>query len=338
MFKKLNVIISVLVISAWSSVFPSVGFANEEVFTDVGSSYKYTQAIEFISNEGIVSGYPDGTYKPEKILNRAELLKILIEAKFDSEFEVYANEECFPDVKASEWYTKYVCFAKEMNFVDGYPDGSFKPGNDVNFVEAVKMAMGIFNYSYESTDPWYEGLITIASENNFIPLDISEFGQMFNRGQMADFVTRVLKSENDQLDEYLAELKDYKVTYASLEGKVNVEIEVEAELEIELEDDPESDIEIEDSNESDDDQSSETTIEIDDFAFEPGEITIQKGTTVIFKNDDSVAHTATSDTGIFDSGLLDNGETFSFVFDEIGEYSYHCTPHPSMKGKIIVIE
>jgi plastocyanin len=76
------------------------------------------------------------------------------------------------------------------------------------------------------------------------------------------------------------------------------------------------------------------TINIASFAFSPNSITINKGDTVVWTNNDSVKHTATGSG--FDSGLLNNNQSFSFKFNNIGTYNYICTPHPSMKGTVIV--
>jgi len=81
-----------------------------------------------------------------------------------------------------------------------------------------------------------------------------------------------------------------------------------------------------------------TTVDIDisGFAFNPATITIKKGTTVRWTQKDSTRHSATSDDGVFDSQLLSKGETYSHTFNDAGTFKYHCRPHSSMKGKIIV--
>lgn len=80
------------------------------------------------------------------------------------------------------------------------------------------------------------------------------------------------------------------------------------------------------------------TINIQNFAFSPAELTIKKGDTVKWINLDSVQHTATSDKEKFDSGLLSQNSSWSRTFNEAGIFEYHCTPHPYMKAKIIVEE
>lgn len=88
------------------------------------------------------------------------------------------------------------------------------------------------------------------------------------------------------------------------------------------------------SNNSPETQNS-TSVKIQDFSFNPATLTIKKGETVTWTNEDSIQHTATS-AGNFDSGMLSKGKTFSHTFDETGTFDYTCTPHPAMKGKIIV--
>lgn len=179
-------------------------------YSDVSTDYKYVNAIEFMTKEGVIQGNPDGTYQPERNLNRAELLKILIEARFETEFETYANSRCFPDVKKGEWFEKYVCFAKAKGIVKGYADGTFKPSREVNFVEAMKMTMKTYEYPYdENRDVWYEDLVQKAGERGFIPLDVNEFDENLNRGQMADMITRVVKEQRDELPLYISEQVQY---------------------------------------------------------------------------------------------------------------------------------
>jgi nitrite reductase (NO-forming) len=66
-------------------------------------------------------------------------------------------------------------------------------------------------------------------------------------------------------------------------------------------------------------------------------LTVKVGTTVTWKNDDpGMIHTVTSVDGLFDSGFLNEGDTWSYTFEEPGEFEYLCTPHPWMRAKIIV--
>lgn len=79
-------------------------------------------------------------------------------------------------------------------------------------------------------------------------------------------------------------------------------------------------------------------ITIQNSSFNPAEITVKVGTTVVWTNQDSAQHDITSDSGlVLKSQLLKKGESFSYGFSKEGEYFYHCSIHPNMQGKIMVI-
>lgn len=80
-------------------------------------------------------------------------------------------------------------------------------------------------------------------------------------------------------------------------------------------------------------------VSISNFAFSPTDITVKKGTTVTWTNNDSVAHTIEFDTNdIPKSETLGNGQTYSFMFNDEGTFNYICGIHPSMHGTVTVTE
>lgn len=81
---------------------------------------------------------------------------------------------------------------------------------------------------------------------------------------------------------------------------------------------------------------SSSAVTIDKFAFAPKDLTVKVGQTVTFTNNDSVAHTATSE--VWDSGELVPGASYSFTPQQAGSYAYHCTIHPFMSGTLIVTQ
>ena len=83
--------------------------------------------------------------------------------------------------------------------------------------------------------------------------------------------------------------------------------------------------------------SAKSDVSISNFSFNPGSITINKGMTVVWTNNDSVGHTVTADQGAGPaSNLLNPGETYAYTFNDPGTFNYHCTVHPSMKGTVTV--
>jgi len=81
---------------------------------------------------------------------------------------------------------------------------------------------------------------------------------------------------------------------------------------------------------------STNSIHIKNFKFVPAVITVKAGTVVTWTNTDDVMHSATADDKSFDSDLLGKGKSYSFTFTKAGTYSFHCTPHQYMTGKVIV--
>jgi plastocyanin len=85
------------------------------------------------------------------------------------------------------------------------------------------------------------------------------------------------------------------------------------------------------------------TVTIQNFAFSPDSITVTKGTTVTWVNQDTINHQIINDAqgtvaqgALFTSGSLQKGAGYSFRFDNPGIYPYHCGIHPNMKAKVIV--
>jgi plastocyanin len=83
---------------------------------------------------------------------------------------------------------------------------------------------------------------------------------------------------------------------------------------------------------------STTTVDIRDHAFNPAQLNVAPGTTVTFVNNDTEAHTATANDGLFDSGVLEPGSSFDVWLDGSGTVTYHCELHPDMQGSIVVGE
>lgn len=76
------------------------------------------------------------------------------------------------------------------------------------------------------------------------------------------------------------------------------------------------------------------TVNIQNFSFIPATLTVKKGATVTWTNNDSAPHQIKSTT--FNSSQMSNGQNFSFTFNAAGTFDYSCAIHPSMLGKIIV--
>ena len=81
-----------------------------------------------------------------------------------------------------------------------------------------------------------------------------------------------------------------------------------------------------------------TTVDISNHAFNPAQLNVAPGTTVTFVNNDTEPHTATADNGVFDTGVLQPGQSLDVFLDGSGTVPYHCELHPDMQGSIVVGE
>lgn len=175
-------------------------------FSDIAND-PHQEAIEYLQSKNIIQGYQDGTFQPNRTLNRAELLKLAVIAthangKFDYPTFV-AYDKCFPDVNG-QWFASYVCFAKSHGWVQGYADGNFHPEQEVNKVEAIKM-ITLINELKEGDQPtvefkdvpttaWYYPYLQTAQINNLLEEEGDYYypGNSMSRGAAAEVLYRLL--------------------------------------------------------------------------------------------------------------------------------------------------
>ncbi|MCK5471776.1 S-layer homology domain-containing protein [Candidatus Gracilibacteria bacterium] len=179
------------------------GVAEAAAFPDVSFSHPNAVAIDFLTTEGVISGYPDGNFQPENFVNRAETLKILLLASGITIQAIPQNE--FPDVPDEAWFASFVASARAREIADGYPDGFFRPGRTVNLVEALKMLFAanevqLENYKTETKlfadseeSAWYNSFLFYAKTFEIVESDSAD--QVFpatplTRGQLAEIVYR----------------------------------------------------------------------------------------------------------------------------------------------------
>jgi plastocyanin len=87
---------------------------------------------------------------------------------------------------------------------------------------------------------------------------------------------------------------------------------------------------------SDDTKASPAQVSVDNFSFGPDKLTVPVNSTVTWVNKDDVPHVIASNDGLFKSKALDTDDKYSYTFTKAGTYSYYCSIHPKMVGKIVV--
>ncbi|MFH1684132.1 MAG: S-layer homology domain-containing protein [Candidatus Margulisiibacteriota bacterium] len=106
-----------------------------KTFSDVAAGYWASKPIEYLATLGIMGGYPDKTFRPQRALTRGELATLLVKAKgFNVQGE---SKNVFRDVSSKSWVAPYVKVAVDRGYVKGYPNGTFQPNRKITRAEAA---------------------------------------------------------------------------------------------------------------------------------------------------------------------------------------------------------
>ncbi len=108
------------------------------VFKDLSETHWANDCLEKLSEKHIVSGNPDGSFKPNNPVNRAEFLKMIVLALYPND-SLPSNNQCFSDIHSTDWFSKYVCFASSKKIVSGYAGKLFKASQSISRAEAVSI-------------------------------------------------------------------------------------------------------------------------------------------------------------------------------------------------------
>lgn len=183
----------------FSAIFSFFSFTQAE-FSDVTEETKYKTAIEYLQEKNIVKGDGEtGYFRPYSTINRAEFLKIVLEASKQEILESDLDSSCFPDIAGDEWFSKYVCYAKEKGFVKGRGDGKFYPADEITFVEAAKIMVEVLDIETPDVKEgveWYEKYVKALTETKKAPRTVTSFDYKVKRNDMAEMVWRVLEEES----------------------------------------------------------------------------------------------------------------------------------------------
>ena len=132
-------------------------------YGDVKSTDWYNNAISTLTNLGVVNGMPDGNFHPQDNITRAEFATMAVRFFLITEdMSAQAEEDAFDDI-AGHWANKYINMAYLLDIIHGYPDGTYRPNNDIDRAEA----MTIVNNTLRRT-PCNEGIAPMEDREDFI--------------------------------------------------------------------------------------------------------------------------------------------------------------------------
>ncbi len=183
----------------------------QSVFSDLSTTHQNYTAIVELQKRGVIGGYPDGSFKPDKTVNRVEALKMIVLAnnKLKTKLESAAKDKSkFPDTEAGSWYIQYLNTAFDNGIVSGYLDGKFRPDKTINLVESLKMVLKGWEVDLSSVtvlenpyvdafkDQWYAKYVEYAKAKNLIDRDVSNKvypDQDVTRGKLAEMIYRLMR-------------------------------------------------------------------------------------------------------------------------------------------------
>lgn len=221
----------------------TTNFANAKTFSDISQASPFFNAVNYLSSQNIINGYSDGTFKPYSSINRAELLKLLMSGT-DTEI-TKPESNCFQDVPYTKWYSPYICTALQKEIIIGYADETFKPEQNINKVETLKIIGKIYNWNLEEKsgklfsdtieDQWYTPYLTYAQNHNLLPETSTTYKPENDmiRGNIAEILYRYLIASDGIFDptstpeiientKEISETPTSTATMASTEGEITI--------------------------------------------------------------------------------------------------------------------
>lgn len=213
--KRLIALVAVLAMTV-----STVAFASN--YSDVTEDSAYYTAVETLSKLGVVTGYEDGTYKPEESVTRAEMAALIARIQgYEETAKANANTK-FTDVPFENWASGYVAQASNQGIVNGYGDGTFGPDDSVLYEQAVKMIMCTLGYEpYAAKNGGYPTGYLAAAKKYNVTNNVSNAvtGTEANRGTIAQLLANAIDTA---LMEQYSWSNDGSVDYIIYDGSDSV--------------------------------------------------------------------------------------------------------------------
>ncbi|KAF5037162.1 S-layer homology domain protein [anaerobic digester metagenome] len=175
-FKRIIAVIITTSLLLSQGVLAAESSDNKVAFSDIDENYWAYESVEKLVEAGIISGYPDGTFIPEGYITRAELVKVV---NLIYSFSEKVESTDLTDIKSDDWFYENVLIAQASGYINGYPDGTFKPNDFVTRQELCKIIDTInklVNLPYDKAiadevSPWAVDYVNKVVSNRIMLLD-----------------------------------------------------------------------------------------------------------------------------------------------------------------------
>lgn len=180
-----------LIFSGWTKVFASD-------FPDVEKSHLNYDAVTYLTELGVISGYDDGTFKPQREITRTEFCALMARTLGYKKDTYKVLDVPFSDVNKGYWGEPFISFCYEIGLINGMGDGTFAPAAKVTLEQAVKMAVCAIGKQSEALrvngEKWYTGYAQVAGRYGLLTTVNQEFGENAGRGNVAQIVFNMVST------------------------------------------------------------------------------------------------------------------------------------------------
>ena len=182
----------VITLAMLFSVFPAAGFG--ATYEDVAGTDQ-EEAVERLNSLEILEGYPDGTFRPDNTITRAEATAVAVRLLGMGDLGKVAGDNTqFPDVNEDHWASGVVNIGVANDLIEGYPDGTFKPDEDVSYAETLTILLRVLDYDTSELS-WPYGIITKANVMGLLEVTDFNSNDPAPRGHVAAFANQSLDAE-----------------------------------------------------------------------------------------------------------------------------------------------
>ena len=172
------------------------GFASD--FPDVEKNHLNYDAVTYLTALGVIAGYDDGTFKPEREITRTEFCALMARTLGYNKETYTVLDVPFSDVNKGYWGEPFISFCFEMGLINGMGDGTFAPAAKVTLEQAVKMAVCAIGKQDEALrvkgEKWYTGYAQVAGRYGLLTTINQEFGENAGRGNVAQIVFNMVET------------------------------------------------------------------------------------------------------------------------------------------------
>ena len=165
------------------------------------------ESVKILTDKGVLSGYEDGTFRPDAYVTRAEMARIIssvtggltskvTDTVIGTGFEIPNSAKCeFSDVNTDYWAINDIVHCEGLGLIDGYEDGTFRPNENVSVAEAVKICLSATGYNSmitENDDTWYKPWIDMAVKYKILDSSDIDPNCKMTRAGIAELVSKTI--------------------------------------------------------------------------------------------------------------------------------------------------